>query len=113
MRNGFLVSATLLRDVAGRDPVCEGRTAVSGLLEMIGQQLRLRRTHEPAVEFLQRGGDALVADLTSALQQTGIGHIAGQSMVERIDGVWRRAASGGQPGRDQLVEPLGKLHLRQ
>ena len=75
MCNSFLVSATLLGDVAGCDPAREGRTAVSGLLEMIGQQLRLRRTHEPAVEVLQRGGDTLVADLTSALQQTGIGHV--------------------------------------
>ena len=61
---------------------------------MVRQQLRLRRADRTIVKFLQRGCDALVANLTPALEQAGVSHIARESMVERINGVGRRCRVG-------------------
>ena len=71
MRDGFLVRAVLLRSVAGRYPVGQGRTEIPSLLEMIGQQFRLRRADRTIIIRLQRGGDAPVADLPAAPEQAG------------------------------------------
>jgi hypothetical protein len=66
---------------------------------MIGQQLRLCRSDEAVVKFLQCAGDALVTDLPAAAEQACIGCVAGERVFERIDVV---TAAYQQARLDQL-----------
>ncbi len=102
MRNGFLIRTMLLRDIAGRGPVPQRRTEITGLLEVIRKQLRLRRADETAIELLQNIRNALVADLTATPEQARIGRIAGQRMPERIH--LGAAVANQQPGINELSQ---------
>ncbi len=99
MSDGLRIGAALLRNIAGRDPMGEGRTEITGLLVVKGQQLRLARADKIVVEFLQCGCNTLVADLTTAAEQARIGGIAGQCVFERVDVA---ATAHQQAGVDEL-----------
>ena len=97
MRDRLLIRAMPLSHIAGNDPIGEGRTEILPFLKMVSQQFRLRRAYVAFVEILQHRSDPLVADPAATAEQAGIGHVAGQRVVERIDDVGRHAAPQDEP----------------